>query len=117
MHNKWGGRVRFIFSEKLYSDGFSEKKLKTVRSQITYGKIKIGIYLITLPLVEDGILEIYWYPQFLQPEYRKIKQEAFVVGIAKSKEDAFSLVERIVKDVGVSDNRLLINDYFKGWII
>lgn len=93
--------MKFIFSDKLYSDGFSEKKLKSIKSQIQKEKIKIGIFLITLPLVEDGILEIYWYPELLQPAYKNIDQEVKIIGIARSREDAFSLVERIVKDIGV----------------
>ena len=93
--------MKFIFSDKLYSDGFTEKKLKSIKSQIQKENIKIGIFLITLPLVEDGILEIYWYPEFLQPAYKNIDQEVKIIGIAGSREDAFSLVERIVKDVGV----------------
>ena len=106
--------MRFLFSDKLYSDGFSEKKLKSVRNQILHGKIKIGIFLVTLPLVDDGILEIYWYPEFLQPIYKAFEQEVTVVGVAKSREDAFSLVERIIKDVVESGKGLQINDYFKG---
>jgi hypothetical protein len=77
------------------------------------GKIKLGIFLVTLPLVEEGLLEIYWYPELLQPVYRKIKQEVCVVGIAKSREDAYSLVERIIKDVGCNDGNISIADYFK----
>ncbi len=105
--------MKFLFSDKLYSEGFSERKLKSVRSNILHGKIKAGIFLITLPLVDDGILEIYWYPELLQTAYKCIDQEVTVVGIAKSREDAFSLVERIVKDVGLNEGKLSLIDYFK----
>ncbi len=97
----------FRFREQLYSDGFSDRKLKSVCRQIKYGKVNPCIFIITLPLTDDGILEIYRYIELLQPPYRKLKQEVKVVGIAKSREDAFSLVERIVKDVGVEEVKLL----------
>ena len=77
------------------------------------GKIKLGFFLITLPLTDEGLLEIYWYPELLQPAYRKIKQEVVVVGIAKNREDAYSLVERIVKDVGLSGGNIPVADFFK----
>ncbi|MBR1598588.1 MAG: hypothetical protein IJ661_06760 [Lachnospiraceae bacterium] len=109
--------MKFHFCEKLYSDGFSEKKLKAVKSKIKHGKIMAGIFLITLPLTDDGVLEIYRYPEFLLPIYKKLDDDVTVIGIAKSKEDAFSLVERIVKDVGVnaiSGGRHSLIDYFEG---
>ena len=109
-----GGIVKFLFCDKLYSDGFSEKKLRSVRDKILNGKLKMGVFLITLPLVDDGILEIYWYPEFLQPAYKNTDREVTVVGIARSREDAFSLVERIVKDVGLNEGKLPIMEYFEG---
>lgn len=105
--------MKFRFSEKMYSDGFSEKKLKSTCNKIKYGKVMVNVFLVTLPLTQDGILEIYRYAELLQPPYRKLDQEVMVVGIAKSREDAFSLVERIVKAVGFEEGKLPINDYFK----
>ena len=105
--------MKFRFSEKMYSDGFSEKKLKSTCNKIKYGKVMVNVFLITLPLIDEGILEIYRYAELLQPPYRKLNQEVMVVGIAKSKNDAFSLIESIVKDVGFVDGKIPINDYFK----
>ena len=105
--------MKFHFHEKLYSDGFSDKKLRSIKYKIKRGKLMAGIFLITLPLAEDGILEIYRYPEFLLPMYKSLDSKVMIVGIAKSKEDAFSLVERIVKDVGVSEGVLPISDFFR----
>lgn len=105
--------MKFRFSEKMYNDGFSEKKLKSTCNKIKYGKVMVNVFLVTLPLTHDGILEIYRYAELLQPPYRKLDQEVLVVGIAKSKKDAFSLIESIVKDVGFEEGRLPINDFFK----
>ena len=106
--------MKFRFHEKLYSDGFSDKKLRSIESNIKRGKLMPGIFIITLPIMEDGILEIYRYAEFLLPIYKEHDGEVTVVGVAKSKEDAFSLVERIVKDVGVTDGKLIITDFFGG---
>ena len=105
--------MRFRFHDKLYSDGYSDRQLKNVKNNIIKGKLKTGPFLVTLPVANEGVLEIYRYPEFLQPAYKNIDDEVVVVGIAKSKEDAFSLVERIVKDVGVVDGKLNIMDFFK----
>lgn len=108
-----GGNVKFIIHEKVYSDGISQKKLKAIEKKIINGSVKLGVFLITLPLTEDGLLEIYWYPEFLQPVYKNLDCEVTVVGIAKSREDAFSLVERMVRDVGMQDGKLPIKNYFQ----
>lgn len=105
--------MTYRFHDNLYTDGLSERKIKSICKQVQKGKIKLGIFLITLPLVEEGLLEIYWYPELLQPVYRKIQQEVCVVGIAKNREDAYSLVERIVKDVGCSNGNIPVADFFK----
>lgn len=104
--------MKFIFHEKLYTEGMSAHKIKSVKNKIIKGSFKSGVFLITMPLMNEGILEVYWYPEFLQPLYKEINDEVVVVGLADSREDAFSLIERIVRDVGVSDDKIPIAEYF-----
>ena len=108
-----GENVNFIFHEKLYTEGMSPRKIKNICSKVKKGSVNPGIFLITLPLMDEGLLEVYWYPEFLQPVYKALDQEVVVVGIAGSREDAFSLIERIVRDVGVSGGKIPLLDYFE----
>ena len=106
--------MNFVFHEKLYTEGMSSRKIKSVCNKVKKGSFKLGIFLITLPLVDDGILEVYWYPELLQSIYKNSDDDVIVIGIAKSREDAFSLVERIIRDVGVFGGQIPIADYFGG---
>ena len=106
--------MKFVFHEKLYTEGMSSRKIKSIRNKVMKGSFKLGIFLITLPLVGDGILEVYWYPELLQSIYKKSDDNVIVIGIAESREDAFSLVERIIRDVGILGGQIPIADYFGG---
>lgn len=104
--------MKFTFHKQLYSDGLSPNKLSSAKRKITHGAKTLNMFLITLPIGGEGLLEIYWYPELLQKIYRDMDVTVIVVGIAKSREDAFSLVERIVKDIGVNNGKVSVIDYF-----
>jgi len=65
------------------------------------GKESGGISLsgIVLPLLQDGLLEIYPYNQLLQKPYRKLDSRIRVVGFARGKEVAEQLVLQIIQDM------------------
>lgn len=102
-----------IFHEKLYRDGISDRKLKRIIKKVQKGSAKLNLFLITLPLNDNGVLEIYWYPELLQKAYRELERTLTVVGIAGSREEAFSMVEDIVIDVGWQTGEIPIAQYFK----
>ena len=104
--------MKFIFHEKLYTDGMSARKIESIRNKIIKGSFKLGVFLITLPLSDDGILEIYRYPEFLQTVYKKSADNVVIVGLANSKEDAYSIVEHIVHDVGCDNAKNAIKEFF-----
>lgn len=105
-----------IFHEKLYRDGISDRKLKRICNKIRKGSVKLDLFLITLPLNDNGVLEIYWYPELLQKAYRELNKTLTIVGIAGSREEAFSLVEDIITDVGWQTGDIPIAQYFKEFI-
>lgn len=105
--------MKIRLHEKLYRDGISDWKLASIRRKIRKNSPKLNLFLVTLPIGESGILEIYWYPELLQNVYRQLETEMIVVGLADSREDAFSLVEQIITDIGWSSGQIDIVDYFK----
>lgn len=102
------------FHEKLYRNDFSDKELSSIKKRIRRKLLKLNLFLITLPVGYSGILEVYWYPELLQPVYRKMKRDLVVVGLAKSRDDAFFLIETIIADIGCVSGTIPIEEYFGG---
>lgn len=76
-------------SEKQALDQEKNRRHKPVRN----------LYVIVLPLLQDGLLEIYPYNQLLQKPYRKLDSRIRVVGFARGKEVAEQLVLQIIQDM------------------
>lgn len=102
-----------LFHEKMYQNEYSEKKIEKIRKKIQKLSPKLNLFLITLPIGPEGILEIYWYPELLQPLYRCSQEKMIVVGIAASREDAYELVEQIIQDIGWNEGTISVRDYFE----
>ena len=102
-----------LFHEKMYHNGYSEKKIAKIRKKIQKLSPKLNLFLVTLPIGPEGILEVYWYPELLQNVYQRSSEQLVVVGLASSREDAFELVEQIVRDVGWKTGNIPIRDYFE----
>lgn len=102
------------FHEKLYRNDFSDKQLTAIKKKIQKKSPKLNLFLITLPIGNQGLLEVYWYPELLQPFYRNMEKEAVVVGIAEDRDGAFALIETIFKDMGLSDGKILMDEFFGG---
>ncbi|MGN0154576.1 MAG: hypothetical protein ACI4A3_08995 [Lachnospiraceae bacterium] len=101
------------FHEKLYNDGLSDRKLASIQKKIKKKSPKLNLFLITLPVGRQGLLEVYWYPELLQPFYQEMDVEVTVVGVAYTREDAFSLIEEIVRDAGICAGQISIGSFFE----
>ena len=100
----------------VYSDVERGRKLnKLIRSVYKY-KPEFGLFLITLPLEDGALLEVYNYNVFLQPYFLERNDEIVVVGITKSKGSANELLRKITEDslrvTGGLDIKKYINDNF-----
>ena len=86
--------------EKLYINGFKkDNKVKKIISKINKCKTINSLYVITLPLFEDGILEIYSYNQLLQPYYKAIGDKIYILGIAPDKSLAEEIITMMVQEL------------------
>ena len=101
------------FCEKLYNENMSKRKLASIRKRIRKKSPKLNLFLVTLPLGEDGVLEIYWYPELLQKAYQELERDLYVVGVANDREDAFELIRTIVEDAGITNGTISIKEFFK----
>lgn len=101
------------FHEKLYKDKISDFQMAGIRRRIKKKSLKLNVYLVTLPLGDEGVLEVYWYPELLQSAYRQLDKKMLVVGISKDRQSAFMLVKQIVEDVNSTRGDLSIKEFFE----
>lgn len=88
-----------IFADKCYTYNLTERKQARIKKRIKRHKTARNLYVIVLPLLQDGLLEIYPYNQLLQKPYKKMDSRIRVVGFAKGKEAAEQLVLQIIQDM------------------
>lgn len=105
--------MKIRFHEKLYSDDISDRKLGFIKKKVALRSPKLNLYLVTLPLGSQGILEVYWYPELLQKAYRKMTGELVVVGVAYDRDTAFELVWQIVSEIGVQEAHVPVKEFFE----
>ena len=91
--------MKFKISEKLYTDSDSDKLFRKNLVKIKLKRPVNGLYVVTLPLYEAGIMEIYDYNELLQPYYRKLKRTIEVLGVSRTREGAKQLTCDILEDV------------------
>lgn len=100
-------------SDALYTYGIKDRKLDRILKRISKGKRVHNLYVIVLPLVQDGLLEIYVYNQLLQPFYKPVADQIHVLGVALNKGDAEELVLQMVQDMyDAGDGNSLDTDFF-----
>lgn len=83
--------------DDLYTCGIKDKKLKKIISKLKKQNKISKLYVLTTPVMGDGILEIYIYNQLLQSFY-KDNFDVCVVGLASNKANAMELVTNIVQE-------------------
>ncbi len=88
----------FRFLDQLYNKDLSKKKLASIKKKLRRKKPKLRLFIITMPLGDEGLLEVYWYPELLQTYYQKEIREVYVVGVAMNREDAFQLISEIIAE-------------------
>lgn len=108
-----GEEMKIRFHEKLYSDDISDRKLRSIKKKVAMRSPKLKLYLVTLPLGSQGILEVYWYPELLQKVYRNMKSELVVVGVANDRDAAFELVRQIISEISIQEAYVPVKEFFE----
>ena len=88
---------RVCYHSKLYlSEGITEKKLDKIKKKLENKPLLSSVFLIAISANQSDQLDIFDARQLVQPYYKK--NPPYVIGITKSREEAISMVEKIVKE-------------------
>ena len=90
--------MKFKISKKVYSSEITEKQFSKLLRRVALKRPVKDLYVVTNPLYDAGILEIYNYNELLQPFYRKQKRVIDIFAVAKSRGEAKQLVCDILDD-------------------
>lgn len=90
--------MKFKLAKSVYTKADKEKKFRKELISIKLKRPVNNLYIVTTPLFEAGIMEIYNYNELLQPYYKKKKVTINILGISSSKEHAKELVRDIIED-------------------
>ena len=97
--------------KNIYTGEMEEKSFKKMLRKIQLKRPVMGIYVITQPIENHGLLEIYNYNELLQPYYRNKKGTVLVVGVASSREAAAQVVADMMEDMMQQLGRIDVNEY------
>lgn len=98
-----------VLYENLYiGDCLQQNKDKIIR-KMKKGKVVLRLFCVTLPLGSHGLLDIYPYYELQQSWFEQ--QSVVVIGIAKSREEAFLLVRDIIEEVYQKTGEFQIKQY------
>ena len=66
--------MKFKLADNLYSDQLKDKAFKKTLRKVALKRPVKSLYVVTEPLYDSGIMEIYNYNELLQPFYRKMRR-------------------------------------------
>lgn len=104
------GMKRIRWYRKLYLTERARKKRYKIVWRVNHKAGLLNTYLIILPQYGNNQLEIINSTELLQKRYDDIT--TYVVGVAIGKEEALTLVEKIVDDVVNHQGRQDVKEFF-----
>lgn len=105
--------MRFKMAKQLYTSADSSDKLfKKQLTRIRSKRPVPNLFVVTTPIMNNGIMEIYNYNELLQPYYRKQRIDINILGIASSRDRAKQLVCDIIDDSYDRLNGIYIDKLF-----
>ena len=100
-------------SDAYYTYGISKRKLAKMIPNISEDQPVKKLYVVTLPILEHGLLEIYEHGTLLHKFYDGYREDITVVGLAPDEESAFLLVEEMIQDVyDATGDKLSVKEFF-----
>ena len=98
-----------LYENPYIGDTLQKNKDKVIR-KMKKGKVILRLFCVTLPLGSHGLLEIYPYYELQQKWFQE--QNPIVIGIARNREEAFLLVQKIVGEVYQNTGGFDVASYF-----
>ena len=100
-----------LFHDMLYVADDLLKSKRKVLKKLKQGKLQHGVCVITLPLGDEDMLEIYPSYILLQKIYKEL--DITVVGVAGEQSVAISLVERMTMDCLKTNSDANVRAFFE----
>ncbi len=91
--------MKYKLYNQLYTNDLSAKKIAYYRRKLLLQRPALSLYLVSMPLCGQGILEIYPYTSLLQKHFKTQKKSIYVLGIADSYDGAVEVARRLVADM------------------
>jgi len=93
-----------------FSDNIKKHKQKKLMKDVEKGKLTFEVYSITLAMNEENLLDIINANELLFPYYQR--KEIYVIGLAKSREEAKLLAVDILMDMYKETGGFKAREYF-----
>ncbi len=106
-----GAKGMIRWSSELYMDDFVRKNPEKWKKKVEQGKLVLSIYCICLASNKENLLDIINCNELLFRHYRN--GELYIVGMARSREDAVDLVQDIVEHIYQKTQDVKIREYFE----
>lgn len=98
------------WSNELYYDDKIKKKPEKWMKKVEDGKLTLSLYCICLSANKKNLFDIINTNELLFHYYKR--QTLYIVGLAKTKESSFELLQDILKDIYKETGDLKVRDYF-----
>lgn len=99
------------WSDNLYLDeNIKDSDFEKIKNDINNHVFTRNIYCITFASNPQNLFEIYHAKEFIQSYYRR--KDIHILGIAKSKKNAFMLVAKMLEEVYKKTGEFKVRDYF-----
>lgn len=105
--------MKIKVAKNVYTADIADKGFIKLLIKLALKRPVQGLFVITEPLYDAGIMEIYDYNELLQPFYRKMKRTFYVVGMAGSRNSAKQIVCDILDDVYREFGKPDVKKYFQ----
>ena len=90
------GRGMITFSDRIYCDNISEKKIDLIKLGIKQGRGRLKLFLIALSNNDSDQLDIFHNSLLKQRLFRKL--DLRIVGFADSKDEAIGIVQNMLDE-------------------
>lgn len=102
-----------LWHKRIYFNNDIKNKKKII-SNIKKGKLQYSAFVITLPLNNDGILELYPSYVLLQPAFKD--SDLYIIGISDDRKKALKLMATIIMECYNKTNGFNITEYIKNGV-
>lgn len=99
------------WAEEMYFDQYVKKRKRRIMWAIQTGRVKLGIYCITLAGNPENLLEIMDVNELKFPYYKR--QDIYILGLALGRERAMKLVAHIIDEVYQETGDVKVREYFQ----